>query len=98
MGNLKPGASYVYERQEGVVYAREKGAPATDRFPIGWDWEPDPVPARVRGVDRSTGNAELDDHNLWIKIRLAGKKNPALQEAIERVKILYHLSKDHGAT
>jgi hypothetical protein len=96
MGNLKPGANYVYERQGGVVYARETGAPADERITIGWDWEPEDNSARVRGVNQATGRSELDDHNEWIKIRLAGKKNPTLQEAIDRVKILYHLSKDNG--
>lgn len=96
MGNLKPGASYIYERQDGVVYAREHGAPHTERFPIGWDWEPETNPARVRGVNKITGNKELDDHNEWIQIRLAGKKNPALQTAIDNVKIMYHLSKSNG--
>mgnify|MGYP006293568511 FL=1 len=96
MGSLKPGARYVYERQNGVVYAREHGADHESRFPIGWDWKPETNPARVQGVDQTTGRSELDDHNEWIKIRLAGKKNPTLQEAIDRVKILYHLSKDNG--
>jgi hypothetical protein len=96
MGNLKPGARYVYERQNGVVYAREHGADHETRVAIGWDYEPEPNPSRVRGFDQTTGRSELDDHNEWIKIRLAGKKNPTLQAAIDRVKILYHLSKDNG--
>ena len=96
MGSLKPGATYVYERQGGTVYAREFGADPETRIAIGWDWEGETNPARVRGVDQATGKSDLDDHNEWIKIRLAGKKNPVLQEAIERVKILYHLSKDNG--
>ncbi len=96
MGNLKPGATYIYERQGGTVYAREFGASADTRIAIGWDYEPETNPARVRGVDQATGRSELDDHNEWIKIRLAAKKNPTLQEAVDRVKILYHLSKTDG--
>ena len=92
MGNLKPGVQYVYERQGGTVYAREHGAEPSTRVAIGWDWEPENNPARVQGVDRETGKKELDDHNEWIKIRLAGKANPALQKAIDRVKMLYKLS------
>ena len=37
MGQLKPGATYIYERANGVIYAREEGAVYSDRFPIGWD-------------------------------------------------------------
>ena len=36
MGNLKPGATYIYEQADGVTYAREFGA--TDRTAIGWDY------------------------------------------------------------
>ena len=36
MGTLKPGAKYIYERVDGVTYAREFGS--SDRFPIGWDY------------------------------------------------------------
>ena len=33
MGNLKPGATYVYERDGKTVYAREVGAePNTDKL------------------------------------------------------------------
>jgi hypothetical protein len=35
MGSLKPGATYIYERADGVTYAREFGA--TERTAIGWD-------------------------------------------------------------
>jgi hypothetical protein len=80
MGTLTPGATYIYEKADGITYAREFGAPTTQRFEIG----------------RDVGRKDLDDHNEWVKIRLAAKKNPALQAAVDRVKILYHLSKDHG--
>jgi hypothetical protein len=37
----------------------------------------------------------LDD-NLWGKIRRAAKTNSALQEALDRAIIIYHLSKEDG--
>ena len=40
MGTLKPGVNYIYERVDGVVYAREFGAPPNTRFPIDWDYVP----------------------------------------------------------
>lgn len=85
MGSLKPGATYVYERADGVTYAREFGSDPSTRQAIGWDYD---------SKMKSSGQIELDDHNEWIKIRLAGKGNPALQKAIDRVKILYKLSQE----
>jgi len=34
---------------------------------------------------------------LWGEIRRMAKTNPTLQAALERVKIIYHLSKDKDA-
>jgi opacity protein-like surface antigen len=90
MGSLKPGATYVYERQGGTVYAREMGAPAEDRMVIGYDWELDNNPARVRG-------ARLEDvleNQLWHDIRRAASGNEELKNLLERAKLLYYLSKN----
>jgi hypothetical protein len=85
MGTLTPGATYIYERADGVVYARESGK--TKRQEIGRSYDP-----------RTTDGRPLHDHimedKLWGEIRRAAKTNPSLQEALDRVKILYHLSKD----
>ena len=97
MGNLKPGASYVYEREQDTVYAREIGADPDTRHPIGWDYDP----AESKRFDARTDDGRplhehLMDSKLWGDIRRAAKTNPTLQEAIDRVKIIYHLSKDNG--
>jgi len=39
MGNLKPGATYIYEKANGVTYAREFGSDPSTREAIGWDYE-----------------------------------------------------------
>jgi len=97
MGQLKPGASYVYEREQGTVYARETGADPTTSQPIGWDYDPE---ESKRFDARTDDGRPLHEHimesKLWGDIRRAAKTDIALQEAIDRVKILYHLSKDHG--
>ena len=77
MSNLKPGASYVYEKADGITYAREVGAPTNSRFEIGRDF------------DRQL----KDELDLWNKIVYESRKNTRLQEALERVKVLYYLSK-----
>lgn len=89
MGSLKPGATYIYERQGGTIYAREMGADPSTREAIGWDWEPETNPARVRGASRES----ILENQQWHQILTAAKTDPALQEAIERVKLLYHLGK-----
>jgi hypothetical protein len=77
MGNLKPGAKYIYEKADGITYAREFGAPHNDRFEIGRDYE----------------RFLKDELRLWEEIVREGRTNEALQNALDRVKILYHLSK-----
>jgi hypothetical protein len=85
MGSLKPGATYIYEQTDGVTYAREFGSDPSTRQAIGWDYNP---------KTKTSGQRDLDDHNEWIKIRTAGKDNPTLQKAIDRVKMLYKLSQE----
>lgn len=92
MGSLKPGVTYIYERQGGVVYAREKGASAHERAAIGWDWEEENNPARVRGADIDS----IRENQLWYEIRKAAMVDPNLQKALDQCKILYYLSKKDG--
>ena len=81
MGRLKPGATYIYEKADGVTYAREINAHPGDRFPIGWDY------------DLVKKNERADRIQLWERIHLAAQTNPALQEALDRAKIIYQLTK-----
>ena len=92
MGTLKPGATYIYERQGGTVYAREFGADSNTRIEVGYDWELDNNPARVKGATLST----VKENQLWHEIRVAALTNPGLQEALDRAKMLYYLGKDNG--
>jgi hypothetical protein len=91
MGTLKPGATYVYERNGEEIYAREVGQ--TERKLIGYKYEmenkPDP-----RTDDGRPLYEHIKESKLWGDIKREAKTNIALQEALERVKILYYLSKD----
>jgi hypothetical protein len=80
MGTLTPGAKYIYEKADGITYAREFGAPHNERFEIGRDYE----------------RFLKDELKLWEDIVREGRTNTALQEALDRAKIIYHLSKDNG--
>lgn len=87
MGNLKPGASYVYERVGTVTYAREFGSEPDTRVAIGWDYDPND------NAYTSWAQQFTSDH-MWKDIMVEAKRNPALQEALDRVKIVYYLSKE----
>jgi len=91
MGQLKPGATYIYERADGVTYAREFGQEPSQRVPIGWEHPIDP---------RTSDGRPLRDHmkedQLWGDIRREAKTNPTLQDALERAILIYHLSKKDG--
>ena len=84
MGNLKPGATYIYESPDGgdTVYAREANAPIESRVMIGQSWQ-----AR-----------ELIEQRMWNDIYPKRNLNPALTEAVEKCIIIYKLSEenDHG--
>jgi hypothetical protein len=77
MSSLKPGATYIYEQANGIVYARE--AHSLERIEIG------------RTSDR-VKNDQLE-WDLWKEIVEQSKFNPALQSELERVKIFYLLMK-----
>ncbi len=83
MGNLKPGATYIYERVDDIVYAREAGT--IDRFEIGRDYDP---------KAKSVRETVLED-KMWGEIRRLAHTNPTLQDAVDRVIMIYKLSKDY---
>lgn len=75
MSNLKPGATYIYEQVNGVIYAREVNC--SDRIEIG------------RTADRV--KHDQFEWDLWKEIIEQSQFNPALQSELERVKMFYLL-------
>jgi heme oxygenase len=84
MGTLKPGATYIYEHADGITYAREFGAPHNQRFEIG------------RTLERQSLTDSIKEDKLWGDIRRAARSNQVLQDALDRVKIIYELRKNDG--
>lgn len=82
MGTLTPGATYIYERVGDEVYAREAGS--LERKLIGYD---------SRTSDGRPLHEHIKEDQLWGNIRRAAKKNPALQECLDRAIMIYQLSK-----
>jgi hypothetical protein len=91
MGSLKPGATYIYERNVEEIYARETGQ--TERVLIGYQYENKVDP---RTNDGRPLREHLKEDKLWGEIRRAAKSNKALQLALDRAILVYHMSKDHG--
>ncbi len=79
MGRLEPDATYVYERDGARTYARKIGE--SERILIGEEY----------ALDINRRRMELSDS--WIPILEAAEHNPALQDALDRVKVIYELSK-----
>ena len=81
MGNLKPNATIIYESPDngGTIYGRYVGT--NDRWVVG------------SGGVRQNSMDELKEDKLWGEIRRAAKTDARLQKELDRVKIIYELSK-----
>ena len=88
MGNLKPGATYVYERADGTVYAREIGAAPATRTEVGRSDD-------LRTYDGRPLHEHIQESKLWGEIHRAAKTNITLQAALEQAIFIYKLSKDY---
>jgi len=80
MGKLIPGATYIYERVDNEIYARLEGS--TERKMIG------------RTYNTNDLHSQIQDSQLWYNIRKEAETNPALQNALDRVIMLYKLTKE----
>lgn len=82
MGSLTPGVKLIYESPDGgkTVYAREEGS--TKRKLVG------------KMFEQNISDYIKDSHTWW-EIKEAAKTNPALQNAINNVILIYQLSKEN---
>jgi len=87
MGTLKPGATYVYERNGETVFAREAGADPSTRKEIGWNYDP-------RTSDGRPLYEQIQESKMWGEIHRMAKTNITLQKALDRAIMIYRLSKD----
>jgi hypothetical protein len=96
MGTLKPGATLIYERVGNEVYARESGADPSTRQLIGYGY--DPVTGHHIDYDKRTADGrplidQIRDKKMWGDIHRMARTNPALQDALDRVIMIYKLIK-----
>lgn len=90
MGSLKPGATYIYERDKGTTYAREFGADPDTRRAIGWDYN------YKNKTPKSSGQLDLEEHVLWNEIRQEARNHPALQKAVDNAILVYKMVKNYN--
>lgn len=81
MGTLKPGVTYIYERDGSNIYAREFGS--SDRQLVGAEY-------------KSPTKEKMEEDMLWNEIRREAATNLSLQAELERVKMLYYLIRDNN--
>ena len=83
MGKLQPGESLIYERANGVVYARYANRPEVDRWIVGGD--PGAV-ARAQG--------KLLDYGEWNHLCELALTCPTLKMQLDKIVTTYYLIKD----
>ena len=82
---LIPGAALIYERADGVTYARYRDPPHnhTPRWIVGGD------PA---GVSRAQGN--LFSYSEWQEMMELAKEYPTLKKQMQKLVTTYYMVKD----
>jgi hypothetical protein len=81
MGQLKPGATYIYEREGGRIYAREFGS--TQRQIVGYE----------SGVQEARERRYYMNHINDVLLRC--ESDPAMKQLLEQLFVLYNLKKTH---
>ena len=83
MGKLIPNETLIYERSDGVVYARYQNKPEIPRWIIGGD--PGAV-ARAQG--------HLLDYSEWKNLCDVESKNKTLKKQMDKLITTYYIVKD----
>lgn len=91
MGTLRPGVTYTYERSDGIIYAREFGADPSTRRVVGYENPKDYDPVTGHKINTIFGMDQQRVAEL-VGMAQAAETNPALQDALDRAKIIYKLS------
>lgn len=78
MGSLNPGATYIYERVDNRIYAREMGQ--TRRQLVGW-------------TDTSTGLAMREYASKMNQVLQMCEQHPDMRDLLDKLFVLYNLRK-----
>ena len=82
---LIPGAALIYERADGVTYARYRDPPHNiqPRWIVGGD---------PQGVSRAQGN--LFSYSEWQEMMELAKEYPTLKKQMQKLVTTYYMVKD----
>jgi len=80
---LIPGEALIYERANGVVYARYQNKPEITRWIIGGD---------PGAVARAQGN--LLDYSEWQQLCETAQTNPTIKKLMDKLVTTYYIVKD----
>ena len=83
MDKLIPGEPLIYERADGVVYARYRDKPEIERWLVGGD------PA---GVARAQG--KLLDYSEWLNLCELAQSNQTLKKQLKNLVNTYFIVKE----
>jgi hypothetical protein len=79
MGNLDPGATYIYERVDNRIYARKFGE--TKRRMVGW-------------ADNNDSGLAMRGYRSEINhVLTMCETDPAMRELLDQLFVLYNLKK-----
>jgi len=81
MGQLKPGATYIYERDGNRIYAREFGS--TQRQIVGYD----------SNIQETRERRYYMNHINEVLLKC--ESDLAMRELLEQLFVLYNLKKTH---
>jgi hypothetical protein len=83
LGNLIPNEALIYERANGVVYARYRDKPEIKRWIIGGDSD---------AVNRANGC--LFSYSDWQNMMRIAETNYTLKTQMQKLLDIYHIVKD----
>lgn len=84
MGKLLPGEALIYERADGVVYARYRDKPDIERWIVGGD---------PGGVARAQG--KLLDYSEWQNLCEIAQTNQTLKKLLNKLVTTYYMIKEN---
>jgi hypothetical protein len=82
LGNLIPGEALIYERSNGVVYARYRDRPEIRRWIIGTD------------PGTSWKQGDMINYTEWQKLCELCETHPTLKKQMEKLVNTYYIIKD----
>ena len=86
LGTLKPNEALIYERADGVVYARYRDPPFNklDRWIVGGD------PARI-----AKAQGDLLSYSDWQDLCRLSEEYPTIKKLLDQLVTMYYTVKDN---